>query len=191
VTDSVQLLGLANVEERLGLLDKVAGQKAMRGALFAATKPILEQARANVRAWPSGSGALYMAMGRTFRVSARGGGVVAQESGAGSRFAMSVGPRLKVPAAVALYNLAYKRKRKGIFYGHLLEWGHRIGTRRTGRLQRKPGAKGHVGLGRVPSHPFLRRALDNAGLRAAFVFQKQIGLRVERALRKQSPEGNV
>ncbi len=223
---SVELKGLKELEERLLLVGKVAGAKAMRQSLFAATKPILDQAKSNIRSWPGGSGALHAAMGRTFRASKggsvlsnpksgplSGSGISLSGGGEGGRFTIQVGPRLRVPSAVALHNLFYKRVRKNIYYGHLLEFGHRIGTRTSGRLSRGTyvpvvtyltrlgksvtragrGAAGQaraggVSAGSVPPQRFLRPALDNTSLRAAFVFQTQLKKRIDRALKKQSPE---
>jgi hypothetical protein len=200
--EEVELRGMKELEENLVRLGKVAGSKVMRQALFVATKPILDQAKANIRAWPRGSGALELAMNRVYDTRQ-------QESG-GSRFVMQIAPRIRKSVAVSLHNLFYKRGRRGIFYGHLLEYGHRIGHRRTGRLSRgtyqgsvsyfsrffgksitrtgraaagtvKPG---HVGGGSVRPQRFLKPALDSAGLRAVFVFRQQIAKRIKRALKK-------
>lgn len=177
---SVELKGLKELEERLLLLGKVAGAKAMRQALFHGSKPILDQAKANVRSWPGGSGALYYAMGRTFTVE-RGG------ADGGTQFNMAIRPRIRNRVAVALHNIFYRRGRTGIFYGHLLEFGHRIAHRKTGRLQKRPESRGHVGAGSVPPQRFLRPALDTAGLRATYAFTNELRRRIERALKKQDP----
>ena len=181
MSDAVQLKGFQQLEENLLRLGTVAGSKVMRQALFAATKPILDQAKANIRRWPRGSGALELALTRTY-TTARGGG-------SGSRFVMSIAPRIRKSVAVSLHNIYYHRGRRGIFYGHLLEFGHRIGHKKTGRLGRLGvvSSKLHSGSGTVRPQRFLRPALDTAGLRASFAFENQVRRRVELALKKLDP----
>lgn len=118
----VQVKGLKELEDRLIEIGSVAGTKAMRSALFTATKPILDQAKATA---PKRSGALGVALTRSF--------VTEAGSESGSKFTVKIGPKSKNRTAVALYNLVYKpkRPRRGIFYGHFLEFGTRRGTKAT------------------------------------------------------------
>jgi hypothetical protein len=46
-----------------------------------------------------------------------------------------------------VHNAFYKRQRKGIFYGWMVEEGHRIGTKRTGYLKKSPHGRGSGGSG--------------------------------------------
>jgi HK97 gp10 family phage protein len=181
VSVSVELRGLQELDEKLLLLGKVGGQKAIRQALYFASKPILDRAKANIQAWPGGSGALHAAMGRTFRV---------ERAGEGGKFAVLIGPRPAVRLAVSLHNLAYERRRSAIFYGHFLEFGHQIVRRKaTGAVNRHGKAKYlRQGLGKVMPQRFLGPALESGSLRAVFAFQQQLRRRVERALRKMNPE---
>lgn len=193
--------GLKDVDEALVRLGTVAGAKVMRQAMFAASKPILDLAKANIQRWPGGSGALHLSMGRKFRIGKGSASVrISAASNQGNLFAIQIGPRPKVPAAVALHNLVYRRKRKGVFYGHLLEFGHRVGHRGTGYLRkltasgagrrrfngRAPGGGG-ASAGSVPPQRFLRPALDAGGIRASFMLASQLKKRIERALKKQNP----
>lgn len=127
---TVRVSGLKELDAKLKQIGAVAGQKAMRSSLFAASKPILDQAKANTARWPRGSGALNLSLGRRFSVS--------QNVTEGSRFTIGIGPRAKARAAIALYNLVYKRKRpiRGIFYGHLLEFRHK--DRAGGDVEARP-----------------------------------------------------
>lgn len=186
----LEVKGLRELEERLALLGPVAGAKVMRQAMFAASKPILDQAKRNLAAFPGGSGALHLAMGRTFRVGGRGGLSAVLAGGAqGSTFTVMIGPRVGARSAIALHNLAYHRHIRGIFYGHLVEFGHRIGNGRTGYLRKlnRPNSTRHEGLGTVPARRFLRPALDTGGLRAIFLLRNELGRRIDRALKKQNP----
>lgn len=179
----MKLDGLKEVEQALIRVGALAGQKIMRQALFHASKPILDAARQNVRGIEGGSGALHEALGRTFQkptsgVSLSGGG----------RFLVQVGARIGVRRAIALHNLFYRRSRRGIFYGHLVEFGHRVGHRGTGRLARLNRAgkfgKGGTAAGFVRPQPFLRPAMESKSLQATFIFTNQMKRRVERALKK-------
>lgn len=161
MTGSVSIKGLKEIDANLAKLGKVAGAKIMRGSLYAASKPILDQAKANTAAWPKGSGALNLALGRRYTVAASDVG--------GSKFSVSIGPKVKHRTALSLYNLFYKRSKrlKGIFYGHLLEFGH----------------KDRAG-GDVPAKPFLLRALQSKQSEAVQLLATKLRAAIARALRK-------
>jgi hypothetical protein len=224
VSVSVELRGLQELDEKLLLLGKVGGQKAIRQALFHASKPIVARAKLNIRSWHGGSGALHESIGRTFRAGKAGYPLRADSRGVlggasvqaeGGRFVMQIGPRRKTRVAVALHNLYYRRQRPSIFYGHLLEFGHRVGNKLTGRVSRgayvpvvtyttargtvvtragrgAPAQQrpGHVAKARVQPQRFLGPALEATSLQATFIFQNQLRRRVERALRKMNPEAD-
>ncbi len=110
--------------------------------MFSATKPLLDRSKVNASAFSRpgakfdgkvSSGALKEATVRSFRTG-RTGAVL----GGGTRFTMTVGPRVKHRMAVALYNLVHKpkRPRRGIYHGHFLEWGTRTGTTARHYLER-------------------------------------------------------
>ena len=122
--------GLKEVQKQLINLGSVTGTKAMRGAMRAATKPLLAKAKAMA---PVRSGALREALAQTFTARSQSGFF---GFGSGTRFSILVGPRIKSRTAVALYNLVYKPRTpiKGIFYGHFLEFGTATGTERTNFL---------------------------------------------------------
>lgn len=173
-TIKVDLKGIAQVEERLATLGKVGGEKVMRSVIYAATKPIMEAAKANAQALagspdprrPSGSGALAKAIRRVYlrpTSLARGG----------SKFTVSVAPKSKDRVAVALANLVYKRKRpiRGVWWGHLVEWGHK--TR---------------GGGSVPGQNIFRRALDSTRSSAVSIFERELAKRVDRAVKRNVAE---
>lgn len=170
----VSLKGIADVESRLVTLGKVGGEKVMRSVLYAATKPILDTAKANAGALigspnpkkPSGSGALQKAIRRVYM---RPTGLAA----GGSRFVVSVAPKSKDRVALALANLVYKRKRpiRGVFWGHLVEWGH----------------KGRGGSD-VAGKNIFRRAIDSTRSTAISIFERELAKRVDRAVRRNVAE---
>jgi len=178
----MDLNGLAQVEYNLEQLGKVAGGRVMRASLFAASKPILDVAASQVRTF-SRSDSLLIALGRTFRHT-----ISTVPDDRGGRWRMSIGPRVKNRRAVTVHNQTYNRKRRGIFHGHFLEWGHRVGNRLTGRLRRLGVRTARsVGGAMVAAKPFMRPALDRAGQRSVAVFTLQVRRRVERALKRQDP----
>lgn len=155
---SVTVKGLAEVDANLKKIGQVAGQKAMRSALYAASKPILDQAKINV---PKRSGALQLALTRFYKVGTA--------ENTGSRFTVSVGPKAKNRTAIALYNLSYKRRKKvrGIFYGHLQEFEHK-----------------DRGGGSVPAKPFLLPALRDRFSQSIQILADQLRKKIEKALVK-------
>jgi len=171
---NVKVSGLRDVDERLATLGAVAGEKVMRSTLYAATKPIMETAKSNAQALvgsndprrPSGSGALAKSIRRVY-LQPRG------LATGGSKFTVAVAPKAKDRVAVTLANLVYKRKRpiKGVYWGHLVEWGHK--TR---------------GSGSVPGKGIFRRALDSTRGTAVAIFEREIARRVDRAVRRNAAE---
>jgi HK97 gp10 family phage protein len=125
----ITVSGLKELQQRLVAIGAVSGTKAMRSSMFTATKPIIDKAKATV---PVRSGALRQSITRSFSVKNNGGSVFFGD-GAGSRFTINVGPRVRNRTAVALYNLVYKLKHpiRGIFYGHFIEFGTASGTKAT------------------------------------------------------------
>lgn len=179
---SISFSGFKEIDENLVRLGQVAGEKVMRSSLFVAMKPIEERAKAGLSAIPNGSGALAKA---TRRVYLRPGTRLPDGSRSSStRFVVAVAPKIKDSVAIALANLHYKRRKpiRGVIWGHLLEWGHRVAHRSTGRLSRKAGA--HVGGGRVRGLRIFTKAFEGGSLEAATIFRREIEKRVVAALKR-------
>lgn len=153
----IEVKGLKELEDRLIELGAVAGMKAMRSAMFTASKPTLDQAKATA---PVRSGALRESITRTFSAASKTG------SKEGSRFSVRIGPKVKNRTAIALYNLVYrlKRPRRGIFYGHFLEFGTNAGTKAT---------------------HWLRNALQATAARSAQLLAETLKKRIEAAVKKR------
>lgn len=124
---TLRIKGLAELDAKLKQLSTLAQERALRRAMFRPMERVLKTAQANA---PRRSGALRLALTRMF-TSARKGFAVNNARGLAARVAIA--PRLKDPRAIALYNLSYGRRKRirGIFYGHFLEFGTRKGTRAT------------------------------------------------------------
>lgn len=139
----IKVTGLKEVERELLKLGSKDGTRVLRAAMLRAATPIERAAKANAAALPEGSGALEQAIGKRFSVGKAKTftGVTLPELG--GRFTVEVAPLRKSRVAIALHNLFYGRRRKGIFYGHLLEWGHRIA--RGGHLRKRDRSGGGKG----------------------------------------------
>lgn len=166
---SVSVKGLKDVDERLALLGAVAGEKIMRTTLFTAVKPIADQAIANIAVLPKGSGALAKATRRVY--IKRGTRAAANTVAAGpNRFVVAVAPKAKDRVATALANLFYKKKKpiRGVFWGHLVEWGFQ-----------------HQGGKRVQGRQVFTRAVAARSAEAIEIFRVQITKAVDRALKRR------
>jgi hypothetical protein len=173
---TVNMRGLREVDERLASVGQLAGERVMRAALRAASRPIIASAKDKAAALagsqdigtrkprPSGSGALSKAIRAVFLRPTNLGS--AGSFGGGSRFAVTIAPKVKDRAAIALANLTYKRKRpfRGIYWGHLVEWGH-----------------ASRGRGSVPGRGIFRSALYGNASQAASIFQEEISKRLDKA----------
>jgi len=136
----VKVKGLVEMEARLLEIDGLGSQKILQRVLRKVAKPLLLRARGNA-ASRGRSGALAVSIGIITRKTAQkgtGGRTRATVSGRGNAVArVSVGSIAKSKPAMALYRSVYNRKwRKGIFYGWMLDQGHRVGTRKTGWLRK-------------------------------------------------------
>ena len=192
---AIKVTGIKEVEEQLRKLGSKDGTRVLRAAMLRAAKPIEDQAKANAGAIAEGSGALQMSIGKRFSVGEKGTFLGLDLPELGGKFKVEIAPFRKSRVAVALHNLFYHRKRKGIFYGHLIEFGHRVGTRQTGYL-RKLGSSarrrfgdargGGAAAGRVPAHPFLKPALDARGGQAVSVLADEIKKGIANLLRRRA-----
>lgn len=167
---SASLKGLKEVDERLVQLGAVAGTKIMRASLFAAAKPILDQAQSNITLIPKGSGALARATRRVYIKAGSQSSRSAIPAGP-NRFVVAVAPKAKDRVATALANLYYKKKKpiRGVFWGHLVEWGFT-----------------HVGGKRVTGRLVFTRAVTARASEAIGIFRTQIDKAIVRALKKQA-----
>ena len=144
----VKLTGLAECMARLDELGALGQQKLVLRVLRKAAKPTAQAAAANARRF-NGSGALSKAV-KVASIKRTKGQEVAR---------VAVAPTAKDKTAVYVHNAFYGRKKKGIFYGHLVEWGHRIGTRATGWLAKRGRASNRSqGAGKVPGRPWFTPA---------------------------------
>ena len=158
----IKVSGLKEVEAQLLKLGSRDGTKVLRAAMLRATKPIEEQAKANAAAISEGSGALALSIGRRFVIGRQKTFGILPDMG--GRFTVLIAPIAKNKVAIALYNLFYGRKRKGIFHGHFAEFG----TER----QRK--------------QPFLKPALDSKGPQAVNILADEIRKGIASLLKRRA-----
>ena len=145
----VKLTGLAECMARLEELGALGQQKLVLRVLRKSAKPTAVAAAGNARRF-NRSGALAKAV-RVAKIKTLKGQEVAR---------VAVAPAVKDRTAIYVHNAAYGRKRKGIFYGHLVEWGHRIGTRSTGWLAKRGRQSNRSqGAGKVPGRPWFTPAV--------------------------------
>lgn len=167
---SVDVKGLKELNARLEELEAVTAARATKRALYYAARPMAETAGQILRSKTDGSGALASAV----RVLS-----VRSPDGDKAIAAVKVAPASRDKTAIFTHNAFYQRKKRGVFYGHLLEFGHRIGTRASGRLKRVSRALTERGLalwqvrnrggrikgaesgGRVLARPFLDPAFTS------------------------------
>lgn len=164
----IKVSGLKEIENQLQELGSKTGTRILRASMLAANRPILEQAKANVASIKDGSGSLHQAMGARFFAGQK----QVNDLGVpemGGRFSVQTAPIRKNRTAIALHNLIYKRNRKGIFHGHLLEFGHKT-----------------VNGKQVSARPFLKPALDSKGPGAVAGLASELKRRIELQLRKNA-----
>ena len=130
----VKIKGLVELEARLTELDALAGQRLMQRVLRKVAQPMMRHAQANAMS-VARSGALAASIGIITRKTTNRSWSGANRTNVVA--AVSVGSIAKNRTAVYVHNAAYHRRRKGIFYGWMLDQGHRIGTRSTGYLLKR------------------------------------------------------
>jgi hypothetical protein len=160
----IKVSGLKEVEAQLLKLGSKEGTKVLRAAMLRATKPIQDQAKANAAAIPSGSGALEKSIGRRFEIGGRGVFGEGLLPNLGGKFNVVIAPLKSSRVAIALYNLFYqpKRKRRGIYHGHFVEFGIR-----------------------GPARHILQRALDSRGSQSVQSLASEIKAGIERLLKRK------
>jgi hypothetical protein len=128
----VKIEGLQQFEARLTEIENLGGQKLLRRVFRRVAKPLLARAKGNASTLSrsGSSGALARSLRiTTMREKPRQVARVAVRSVAKDR------------VAVYLHNAFYRRQRKGIFYGWMVDQGHRIGARKQaslGKVQARP-----------------------------------------------------
>jgi len=156
----IKVTGLREIERQLKELGSKTGTKILRASMLAANKPILEQAKSNVAGISGGSGALHKSMGDRFYAGKAPADGLFDVPSMGGRFSVITAPMKKNRTAVALYNLVYKRKRRGIFHGHFLEFGTE----------------------KIKARPFLKPALDSKGPGAVQSLADELRKRIAKQL---------
>jgi hypothetical protein len=122
---TVQVKGLAEMDARLQELGALAGQKLVRRVLRKIAKPMYQRAVAGAQSVQR-SGALAVSVSMYSRRPK--GREIAR---------VAVGSRARQKVAVHVHNAFYGRQRKGVFYGWMLEKGHRAG-KNGGRVAGRP-----------------------------------------------------
>lgn len=156
--------GLKEIEARLIELDALAGKRLLTRAARRSLIRLEQAATSNAESFAR-SGALAESV-KIVNVKPRGTYVVE----------VQVGPKKKDKRAIALQNLYYNRKRKGIFYGHLVEYDR--------------GVRGSSGR-RVPGRPWFTPAWNATKTYILPEFQRILaqGLRrLERRAQKKAAE---
>lgn len=177
----VTVKGMAELEARLLELDALGGEKLIRRVLRKIAKPMYESARSNA-ASVGRSGALYKSV------------AIFNRKPKGSQVArVAVGSRAGNKIALRMHNDFYRRKRKGIFYGWMLDQGHRTGTRKTGALMKVRGGtirgKSHqqvFGSGRVAPRPWWTPAVNATQGGAVDAFVAELRKAVDRLEKRKS-----
>jgi hypothetical protein len=158
---TIKVTGLREVDAQLLKLGSKDGTKVLRSGMLRATKPIEQQAEANAAAIPGGSGALEKAIGRRFLIAGRAVFSEGALPNMGGRFSVVIAPFKNSRVAIALYNLFYRRKRRGIFHGHFVEFKNSGGRK------------------------ILSRALNTRGAEAVQSLAREIKVGIERLLRRR------
>lgn len=158
---TVKVNGLAELEARLQELEALGGQKLVRRVLRKVAKPMKDAAVANAQAVRR-SGALSASIG-IFNRKPKGRQVAV----------VAVGSVARNRTAVYVHNAAHQRRRKGIFYGWMLDRGHRL-----------------KGGGTVGPRPWWTPAVSSTEGRSVSLFVDELRKAVERAERRKAKTAN-
>lgn len=164
VVADIEVAGLKELEARLLELDAVAGKRLLTRATRRSLLPLRRQAVANARSG-SRSGALAEAI-KVVTVTPR----------ANETVSVQVGPKKKDRRGLAVHNVFYGRRRRGIFYGHLVEFGFTA----RGRGARK-----------VPGRPFLQPAWDATRAAIPAEFRRILGQAIDRIARRAAQRSSA
>ncbi len=142
---TVRVEGLQELAEALTqIIPRNMQGNALQAALAAGARPIVAEAKALA---PVDTGTLRRAI-YSFRNS----------DSTPENQIRSIGVR-----SGRRYQAKGKRKNQDAYYWKWVEFGHRIGTRKTGYLKKtnRPQGKGGTSSGMVPARPFLRPAFES------------------------------
>lgn len=153
---SVELKGMKELNARLDELGALAQKKLLSRVLRRVAKPIPPIARAIMGRFRK-SGALASAVG-----------VYARRTRGQEVAALQVGALKTQRTALFVHNAYYGRRYKGIFYGHLLEFGHRAGK-----------------AGRVAARPWLSLTMRSQGPRLAPAFVSEMRRALDAVARRR------
>ena len=116
---TVNIKGMRELEARLQEIGGLGSQKILRRVLRKIARPMLNRARGNA-AGLGASGALSRSMA-----------IVSKRPKGKQVAVVAVTSKAKDRTALWLHNTAYRRQRKGIFYGWMVDQGHATPTGRT------------------------------------------------------------
>lgn len=167
---TVTIKGLAELEARLTELDALAGQKLVRRVLRKVAKPMFQRAVAGAQS--VGKSMALAASVQIYNKKPKGREVAK----------VAVGSVAKNRTATFVHNAYYNRKRKGVFYGWMLERGHRVGTRSTGWLQKltRRNGRGGTAAGQVRGRPWFEPAVRASEGEAISAFVAEMAKAVKR-----------
>lgn len=156
---TVQVKGIEELEARLLELGGLAGSRLMTRVLRKVAQPMAAAARLNATTFSrhGSSGAL-----------ARSVAVVTRKPRGQETARVSVTSKAKDRVALYLHNAFYGRRRKGIFYGWMVEKGHKAGR------------------GSVSGNPWFWPAVASAERPATSAFVTELRKAVDRIERRNS-----
>lgn len=156
--------GFKELDAKLATLKGAQGVRVIKSAMLSAALVVEERAVSILASREGGSGALAESIGRKF--------VADTEQNVGRKFHVYVGPRPQKKSAVALHNLAYRRRTKGVFYGHLVERGFT-----------------HKGGKSVAGRPFMLPALQQTRSQLIARFKEELGAGIDRLIARNAKKG--
>jgi hypothetical protein len=159
---TVNIRGLAELEARLQELDAIGGQKLVRRVLRKIAKPMADQARSNANSFGQSSGALAQSIG-----------IVSRRPTGQEVAKVSVTSRARNRPAVSVHNAFYGRRRKGIFYGWMVDQGHASGS------------------GKVAGRPWWTPAVNATQGRAVSQFVDEVTKAVRRIEKRREKTANT
>lgn len=174
----VKVTGMQELEARLLELDALVSTRMMNRVLRKAAKPMFEAAQTNA-ANISGTDSNSLAASI----------VIARRRAKGNQVARTVvTSKTKHKVALYVHNAFYHRQRKGIFYGWLVDQGHRVATKRTGWLRKNAHGRGagHSGTGKVDGKPWWTPAVTANEGKAGPIFISELRKALDRLARRKS-----
>lgn len=151
---TVEVKGLAVLEARLLELDALVGRKLMRRVLRRVAKPVTDRARANA-----------VSIGRSGALARSVATVTRRERGREVAH-VAVTSRANDRVAITMHNQTYNRRRKGIFYGWMVEKGHAVRTSARdgsgGKVQGRPWFWPAITAAQGQFGPSFVREMDSA-----------------------------